>query len=88
MRGGSALWVSLKSCDLWCEVQFCVGQKLRKCLRDPEAGLIQLHVLTTNLYDGMECTLRKFVDNTKLEKEVNMLNGGIATQADPDRLKK
>lgn len=50
-------------------------------------GPILLKVYTNNPGDGTECILSKFVDNTKLEKAVNVLKGRAATQWDLDKLK-
>lgn len=50
-------------------------------------GQILLKVFTNNPGDGTECILSKFVDNTKLEKAVNVLKGRAATWRDLDKLK-
>ena len=38
--------------------------------------------------DGIECTLSKFADNTKLSSAINLLEGRETTQGDLDRLEK
>lgn len=51
-------------------------------------GSMLLKVFSNNPDDGTERILSKFVDNTKLEKAVNILKGRTATQRDLDKLKK
>ncbi|KAK4831186.1 hypothetical protein QYF61_015918 [Mycteria americana] len=51
-------------------------------------GPMLLKVFSNNPDDGTECILSKLVDNTKLEKALNILKGGTATLRDLDRLKK
>lgn len=40
---------------------------------------IPLKVFSNNPGDGIECILSKLVDNNKLDKEVNVLEGRAAT---------
>jgi len=51
-------------------------------------GLALFNILVGDKNSGIECTLRKPVDDTKLSGAVNMLEGREAIQRDPDRLEK
>ncbi|KAK4823925.1 hypothetical protein QYF61_008311 [Mycteria americana] len=44
------------------------------------------NTLITDLYDGIESTLTKFTDDTKLGSEVDMSEGRAILQRDLDRL--
>lgn len=49
------------------------------------AGLALFNTFVGDIDSGMECTLSKFVNDTKLCGEVNMLDGMDATQRELDR---
>lgn len=51
-------------------------------------GLMLLEVFSNNPDDGTGCVLSNFVDNTQLEKAVNIVKVRAATQRDLDRMKK
>ena len=49
-------------------------------------GHILFSILIDNLKEGIECTLRKFTDDTKLGENVNLPEGRNVFQMDLDRL--
>ena len=49
-------------------------------------GLVLLNTFVGNKDSGIECTLSKFADSTKLSGAVDMLEGRDAIQWDLDRL--
>ena len=52
------------------------------------SGVPQGSVLELMLHSGIECTLSKFAEDTKLGGAVNMTEGQDAVQRDLDRLEK
>ena len=51
-------------------------------------GLVLFSIFISDIRDGIECTLSKFVGDTKLSGAVNTLEGREAIQRDQKRLEK
>ena len=57
-------------------------------LRGQSWDQLLFNIFISDIDDGIECTLSKFADGTKLRGAVNTLEGREAMQRDLDRLEK
>lgn len=49
---------------------------------------VLFHIVSNDLHDAPECTLRKFADDTDLGGVIDIAEGGAAIQRDHNRLEK